>query len=98
MNADGTPGIAVSMTIGAKSGLIAPLAVVLTLLGVVLTTGAVVLIVYGVLGLRERSGTDGTAESDKGVAPAAPSSGVPLPPPDTLHTPDPDSHSREVLH
>ncbi len=98
MNADGTPGIAVSMTIGAKSGLIAPLAVVLTLLGVVLTTGAVVLIVYGALGLRERSGTDGTAESDKGVAPAAPSSGVPLPPPDTLHTPDPDSHSREVLH
>ena len=34
MNADGSPGITASLTIGAKSGLIAPLAVVLTLLGV----------------------------------------------------------------
>ena len=54
MNADGTPGITASMTIGAKSGLIAPLAVVLTLLGVALTATAVVLIVYGAAGARRR--------------------------------------------
>ena len=77
MNADGTPGITASLTIGAKSGLIAPLAVVLTLLGVVLTTGAVVLIIYGAAGARRRP--DGT---DAIGTPAAPQPGAPLPPPD----------------
>ena len=77
MNADGTPGITVSMTIGAKSGLIAPLAVVLLLLGVVLTAGAVVLIVYGAVGARRRPGGD-----DVGVTTAPTPPGAPLPPPE----------------
>jgi hypothetical protein len=78
MNADGTPGITASMTIGAKSGLIAPLAVVLTLIGVVLTAAAVVLIIYGAAGARRRpDGGDAVATTD------APQPGAPLPPPDT---------------
>jgi hypothetical protein len=77
MNADGSPGITASLTIGAKSGLIAPLAVVLTLLGVVLTAGAVVLIVYGAAGARRRSDGDGAI-----VATDAPPPGAPLTPPE----------------
>jgi hypothetical protein len=78
MNADGTPGITATMTIGAKSGLIAPLAVVLTLLGVVLTATAVVLIVYGAAGARRRPDGEDTI-----VTTGAPPTGAPLPPPDT---------------
>ena len=78
MNADGTPGITATMTIGAKSGLIAPLAVVLTLLGVALTAGAVVLIVYGAAGARRRP------DSDRAIVTTdAPQPGAPLPPPET---------------
>ena len=78
MNADGTPGNNASMTIGAKSGLIAPLAVVLKLLGVVLTAGAVVLIIYGAMGARRRPDSE-----DAIVTPGAPQPGAPLPPPET---------------
>ena len=77
MNADGSPGIAVTMTVGAKSGLIGPLAAILTLLGVALTAGAVALIIYGALGLRRRADTDGATELEP------PPPGSPLPPPDT---------------
>jgi hypothetical protein len=77
MNADGTPGITASMTIGAKSGLIAPLAVVLTLLGVVLTAGAVVLIIYGAAGARRRPSSE-----DAAATTGAPPTGGPLPPPE----------------
>ena len=80
MSTDGSPGVAVTMTIGAKSGLIAPLAVILTLVGVALVGGAVALIVYGALGLRKRSDNDGTTPN-----PAAPPPGSPLPPPEALH-------------
>ena len=79
MNADGSPGISVTMTVGAKSGLVLPLALVLTAIGAVLTAAAVVLIVYGASGARRR-------ESD-GAVPSAPTSavtppvGAPLPPP-----------------
>lgn len=78
MNADGSPGITASMTIGAKSGLIAPLAVALTLLGVGLTAAAVVLIVYGAAGARRRP------DSDRAIVTTdAPQPGAPLPPPET---------------
>ncbi|HUV19350.1 MAG TPA: hypothetical protein VMW33_12785 [Ilumatobacteraceae bacterium] len=90
MNADGTPGITASMTIGAKSGLIAPLAVFLTLLGVVLTAGAVVLIVYGAAGARRRPGSE-----DAIVSPDKPQPGTPLPPPETS-VPEADSQRVEV--
>ena len=90
MNADGTPGITATMTIGAKSGLIAPLAVVLTLLGVVLAAGAVVLIVYGAAGARRRpDGEDAIATPD------APQPGAPLPPPETSVA-DADPHRVEI--
>ena len=81
MNADGTPGITASMTIGAKSGLIAPLAVVLTLLGVALTATAVVLIIYGAAGARHRPGSE-DASTTTGVTTGAPPPGAPLPPPE----------------
>ncbi len=90
MNADGTPGITASMTIGAKSGLIAPLAVVLTLLGVVLTAGAVILIIYGAAGARRRPDSEGVV-----VTPDAPPPGAPLPPPETSVA-DTDSQRIEV--
>jgi hypothetical protein len=69
MNADGSPGVTVTMTVGAKSGLILPLAVVLGLLGAALTAGALVLIIYGASGARRRPrGGD-----------APPATGTPLP-------------------
>jgi hypothetical protein len=82
MNADGSPGITASMTIGATSGLIAPLAVVLTTLGVALTAAAVVLIVYGAAGARRRPDRDGNSDGVV-VASDAPQPGDPLPPPET---------------
>ncbi len=90
MNADGTPGITASMTIGAKSGLIAPLAVVLTLLGVILTAGAVVLIIYGAAGARRRPDGESVAAVTDALQP-----GAPLPPPETSVA-DADSQRREV--
>ena len=61
--ATASPGIAVTMTIGAKSGLIAPLAAILDAARRrALTAGAVGLIVYGALGLRRRSDTDDGAD------------------------------------
>lgn len=78
MNADGSPGITVSMTVGAKSGLIAPLAVVLTLLGIALTAAAIVLIVYGAAGARRRPDGGGAVATADMPAP-----GASLPPPET---------------
>jgi hypothetical protein len=92
MNADGSPGITASLTIGAKSGLIAPLAVVLTLLGVALTAAAVVLIVYGAAGARRRPDSEGAI-----VAADAPPPGAPLPPPEPP-VGDADSHGGSVQH
>ncbi len=54
MNADGSPGISVSMTIGAKSNVLVPLAWALLGIGAVLTAAALVLIVYGASGARRR--------------------------------------------
>lgn len=89
MNADGTPGITVSMTVGAKSGLVAPLAVIVTLLGVVLTATAVGLIVYGAAGARRRSDTDGVDGATDVLPP-----GSPLPPPREPLTSSPaDGHN-----
>jgi hypothetical protein len=77
MNADGSPGVSVTMTVGGKSGVILPLALILTGVGAVLTAAAVVLIVYGASGARRRDGTVPTSS-----APDAPLPGAsPLPPP-----------------
>ena len=48
MNADGTPGVAADLQVGAKAGFVVPLAVTVGVLGLVLTAIAVVLIGFGV--------------------------------------------------
>lgn len=53
-NADGSPGLTVAMEVGAKSGLILPLAIGLAVLGLIGSAIAVVLIVYGASGARRR--------------------------------------------
>jgi hypothetical protein len=77
MNADGSPGVSVTMTVGGKSGIILPLALALTGVGAVLTAAAVVLIVYGASGARRRDDTVATSSASD-VPPAGAS---PLPPP-----------------
>jgi hypothetical protein len=67
-NADGSPGVAVTMEVGAKSGLVLPIAVALTVLGLIGVAVAVVLIVYGASGARRRE-------------PPATIASAPLPPP-----------------
>ncbi len=82
MNADGTPDVAATMTIGARSDIVLPLALVLLGVGVALTAAAVVLIVVGASGARREppmSGVVAGASSPGGVAPLVP--GAPLPPP-----------------
>lgn len=74
-NADGSPGVAVAMEVGAKSGLVLPLAIVLAVLGLIGVAIAVVLIVYGAAGARRREPADRPAHDVSG-GPAAP-----LPPP-----------------
>ena len=57
MNADGSPGVAADVDVGAKAGFVLPLAIILLAVGVVATTVAVVLIAYGARGLGgERQG------------------------------------------
>jgi len=73
MNADGSPGVAATLTVGARSDLVLPVAIMLTAIGLVLLVAAVILIVVGASGARRRP-----------PAPAgAPASepGSPLPPP-----------------
>ena len=78
MNADGSPGVAVTMEVGAKSGIVMPVALVIAGLGLVLTAAAVVLIVYGASGARNREPAppDGPTERAPG--------GSPLPPPEPV--------------
>lgn len=76
MNADGSPGISVSITVGAKSGVIFPLAMALLGIGAFLTIAAVVLIIFGASGARRRDG-DQTSTTPDVASPSA----APLPPP-----------------
>ena len=77
MNADGSPGVTVTMSIGAKSGIVMPLAWTMVGFGLVLTAAAVALIVYGAAGARR------TAAEPTEVPPATVPlrTGAPLPPP-----------------
>jgi hypothetical protein len=56
MNADGSPGIAVDVDVGAKAGFLLPLAITLLVLGLVITGGGVALIVVGASGARREHG------------------------------------------
>lgn len=85
MNADGTPGLTASLTVGAKSGLILPIAIALLVVGAALTAAATALIVYGAAGARRRPDDDGRL-----AATATGATGDPLPPPD-LPVPGPSS-------
>ena len=82
MNADGSPDVAATITIGARSDIVLPLALVLVGLGLVLTAAAVILIVIGASGARREPPAGGAAPD---VAPpigaAPPEPGSPLPPP-----------------
>jgi hypothetical protein len=75
-NADGSPGLAVAMEVGAKSGLVLPIAVTLTVLGLIGVVIAVVLIVYGASDARRRDVPADGASGDPAspLPPPAPSS------------------------
>ena len=73
MNADGTPGVAVDVRVGAKAAFVMPLAFFLIGLGVVMTIVGVVLIVVGT--------RRDTPPVPAGLVPIVPPHGTPLPPP-----------------
>ena len=94
MNADGTPGVSVTMTVGAKSGLILPLAVVLSIVGAIFAAVAVVLIVFGAAGARnDRRPGPGTHLVEPPAGPVQPGSS--FPPPDVTKA-EPAAHFHEV--
>ena len=94
MNADGSPGITASLTVGAKSSLILPIAVTLLAIGTALTAAAIVLSVYGAAGARRRP----DHSDDAGTAPESPTTAPSLPPPDlpAPHAPRQDARRQEV--
>lgn len=59
MNADGTPGVISEVNIGAKSGLVLPLAIILGVIGALLTALAIGLIIFGARGARREASTPG---------------------------------------
>lgn len=76
MNADGTPDVVADVEVGAKSGFVLPLVVIMLVLGLLATAGAVALIVFGASGARR---TGSASPPPAPTPPAAP--GSPLPPP-----------------
>lgn len=79
LNADGSPGVAVTIDVGAKSGIVMPIALITAGLGLVLTAAAVVLIVYGASGARRRDEMSPPQEPTQAVP-----TGTPLPPPEPV--------------
>jgi hypothetical protein len=60
MNVDGSPEVAADVEVGARSGIITPIAVTLIVVGGLLTAGAVVLVVVGARGRRTPDDPAGT--------------------------------------
>lgn len=82
MNADGSPGVAVSATTGVKAGFLLPLALLMLGIGLVVTGLAVLLIVRGASGSRPASYTQTPGAPAGYVEPdSAPVQSVPTPPP-----------------
>jgi hypothetical protein len=76
MNADGSPGVAADVDVGVKADFVLPLALILLGVGVVATSGSVVLIVFGAHGLG-RGSRDATAAASPAVSPGAVSTSAP---------------------
>ena len=69
MNADGTPGVAADVEIGARSGAVTPVGVVLIVFGAVGTIGSIALFVFGVRG-RKRPAPPASSDPLTWPAPA----------------------------
>lgn len=87
MNADGAPNVAADVEVGAKAGFLLPLVVIMLVLGLLLTAGAVALIVVGASGARRTPPVSPPAVPPPAAPPpAAPPPAAPgssLPPPTT---------------
>ncbi len=88
MNADGSPGVAADVNVGARAGVLVPLALLLIGLGVVFTATAVTLIIVGASGRRDEQSSIAEADAPTDHGPSAPVSAPwaaptspPLPPP-----------------
>lgn len=77
MNADGSPGVAADVDVGARAGFVLPLALILLGLGVVATAGSVALIVFGAHGLGRHRDVS-VAPSPSPDAPSSPTGPVRL--------------------
>ena len=75
MNADGSPNVVADVEVGAKAGILLPLIVILLVVGLLATAGAVALIVFGALGARQSAQPVGPVAPP----PAAPPSAAPPP-------------------
>ena len=73
MNADGSPGVAADVEVGARSGAVTPIAVALIVVGGIITAAAIVLIVVGAHGRRSPGSpsSDMTAAAPPFAPPAA---------------------------
>jgi len=78
MNADGSSGVAVSSTIGVKAGFLLPMALLMVGLGLLITGGAVALIIIGASGKRP-SAPPATLSSPPPGTPAVPADAMNAP-------------------
>src|SRR6478735_4177127 len=75
MNADGSSGVAVSSTIGVKAGFLLPLALLMVGLGLLITGGAVALIIIGASGNRPSAPPSALSPAATPTAASAPAPG-----------------------
>ncbi len=83
MNADGSAGVNVRMSIGAKTDILLPIGIGILVLGVLFVAGAAVLLIIGRPSTWQRQPSPASAPT-----PAPPSSGPPPPPPAMPPPPD----------
>ena len=86
MNADGAPGVAADVEVGARSGAVTPIAIGLLVMGGVLTAVALALVVVGARGRRtDGAGTEDADPQAMPLPPLAPQpAGFPAQSPDTV--------------
>lgn len=83
MNTDGSPGVAADVEVGLRVGFLVPLAIAVLVSGLVVTVGAVVMIVWAVRrrGEADDARSTGSVPAVVGAPVPAPVQGDPLPPP-----------------